>query len=134
MVTTSRRAPLLPSKVWIGSHEVKIHRVPDLDPKLDPLPDPEDTDPARLRGMSELSDPPIIYINEALNPTQMLEVVMHELCHVINWAAKIDDGAEEEAVAEAHGTGWTQLFLHNPRFHRWFDAQVVQIRKDQKNA
>jgi len=120
-----RAAPALPKRVWIGTSEVKISIVPHDDPQLDG---------GETRGTTICELPPKVHISDALDPGSMLEVVWHELTHVINWLAELGDESTEEQVADVHGRAWPALLIANPKLQRWFTHQINAIRKEQSNA
>lgn len=127
------RAPALPGKLWIGTFEVPLKVVP---PHADEL---KDENGVESNGMSVVHDEDLlgIWIASNLPPRKRLEIVIHEVIHIINFAYGIEDDDAgrpicEEDVAEKHGKAWTQLYLDNPRFVKWLTYVVDKIRKDQK--
>lgn len=127
-----KRNPPLPGKLWIGTFEVPLRVVP---PSHDALTD--DDDGTQSNGMSVTDEDTIgIWIASNLPTRKRLEIVLHEITHLIDWAYGIDDDdgktVTEEQVAEQHGKAWTQLYLDNPRFLKWLVFTVDKIRKDQK--
>lgn len=73
-----------------------------------------------------------IYLNNLLDTSRTLEVVLHEITHAINWVYDVDDGTEEENIAEKHGLGWSQFWLANPRFEAWLVHTLKSIRKERR--
>ena len=131
MATKKDRAVPLPNKLWIGTFEVPVKVVPAGDGAL------MDEDGKSSNGMSIVHDEDLcgIWIQTNLAPRKRLEIVLHETTHVINWVYDLDDDELpiiEEAIAEAHGKAWTQLYLDNPRFLKWLVYITDKIRRDQK--
>lgn len=111
----------LPTRIFIGTFVVHVSHVEDNDPRL------EDA-----RGISLLDGGKTeILINKTLVGPQLLEVVWHEVTHVINWINDLDDGMEEEKLTTVHGCAWPLLLVANPKFQRWLTWMVNSLRKDQ---
>jgi hypothetical protein len=121
--------PRLPKKVWIGTYEATLEVV---NPTHAELKNADDDDHAR--GMTDTGDQPRIFIADNLTMVQQLEVVIHELTHVINYAFSIDDGSTEEDVADAQGKGWSAALIANPKLSRWLTGMGTAIRKEQQSA
>lgn len=109
-----------PDRVWIGTAEYVIHVVPADHPKLDG----GETD-----GITEFA-PTEIHIAESLALPAFMETIWHELTHALNDVVGIEDGAEEEAIADRHGKAWSQFWINNPRFQRWWARACVAARRD----
>jgi hypothetical protein len=109
-----------PERVWIGTVEYAIHVVPKDHPKLDH---------GETHGITEF-DPTEIHISGDLSLTPFMETIWHELTHAIDDIAGIEDGAIEEDIADRHGKAWSQFWINNPRFQRWWTKACVQVRKD----
>lgn len=109
-----------PDKVWIGTVEFSIFPVEPLHPKLDG----GETD-----GITEYS-PPQIHLSNGLSLTAFMETLYHELTHAVDFVADIEDGVEEEEIADRHAKVWSQLWINNPRFQRWWAKACVTVRKD----
>jgi hypothetical protein len=125
-------AAKLPRKIWIGTYEVSVQSVPPNSPKLDPIEPGEET---RLRGMFDPDvEPPEIFVDQTLGGIQLLEIINHEITHAINYVYDIQDGAQEEDVAETHGRAWSMFYVANPRYQRWLVSLCNAIRKEQKDA
>lgn len=123
---TPKKPTPLPKRVWAGTREVHLLMVPDDDVRLE-----------GARGMSDLQDTPRIYINDTLTGANLLEVVWHELTHVINWLHDLDEEEKpiiEEKIAEIHGVAWTTMLIVNHRLHRWINETILSIRKDQRKG
>lgn len=110
-----------PAKVWIGTMEFPIHFVE---------PTHEQLDGGDNEGCC-LFDPPAIYISETLSLTKAMEIIWHEITHGLNYSVDIVDGVEEEDIARRHGVAWSQFWINNPRFARWWLAMSVAVRKAQ---
>jgi hypothetical protein len=128
-----RREPQPPAKLWIFVYEFPLHFVLPDSPELIVNGFPSngvcDTDEESLS----------IYIAASLDDRKMLEVVWHEVTHAINWAyelekklkhARLSTEKREEIVAQVHGEGFSQFFLDNPKFVRWYTHVVNRIRKE----
>jgi hypothetical protein len=109
-----------PDKVWIGTVEYAIHIVPRDDPKLDG----GETD-----GITEF-DPTQITISGSLSLTGFMETMWHELTHAINDTVGIEDGSLEEDIADRHGKAWSQFWINNPTFQRWWTKACTSVRGD----
>jgi hypothetical protein len=118
---------LPPAKVWVGEYEFDLSVVPRSHDELQP--DQDDEPGCKPHDGVTLYDETTILIANDLNPTGLLETIWHELTHAVNHAAGIEDGADEETIAGDHGKVWTQFWLVNPRFQRWWNAQCVALRK-----
>jgi hypothetical protein len=125
-VGTAPRVVTLPKKVEVGSYEFALHVVPASDTKLDGADG--------ICYFAEEDGGRAIFVAAGLGLRKMLDVVLHELTHAINWCHDIDDGADEEAIATKHGTAWSQLFLDNPKFQRWLVSILNRIRKERLDA
>ena len=83
-----------------------------------------------------------IWISEALEDRKLLEIIHHEVTHAINWVYDVDSalsskwppGRKEEAVAAIHGRAWSQFWLDNPKYVRWYTHVVNRIRKERHAA
>lgn len=109
-----------PDKVWIGTAEYAICVVPADHAKLDG----GETD-----GITEFS-PTVIHIANSLPLTAFMETIWHELTHAIDDAVGLEDGSLEEDIADHHGKAWTQFWINNPRFQRWWGKACIAVRKD----
>lgn len=125
----------LPRKLWIGTFEVPLKVVPHDDEALKD-DRPEIGDNTFSSGMSVVDDEDLcgIWIASNLTPRKRLEIVLHELIHVIDWVCGIsdDDLIIEEDIAEKQGKVWAQLCLENPRFVAWLAYVTERIREDQR--
>lgn len=73
-----------------------------------------------------------ITISAALDDRKTLEIVWHEITHAMNWVCGISSRTAEETIARKHGEAWSQFFLDNPKFVRWYTSLVSRIRKERK--
>jgi hypothetical protein len=124
-MATPSLTKLLPTRLWIGTYEFYLMSVPRTHPKLD-----GDADGITYTG----DDGNLICIASHLDARRMLEVVLHEVTHAINWVNDIEDGTDEEDVATKHGHAWSALLLDNPRFQRWLTVALNRIRKERTKA
>lgn len=125
MATTREVAP--PAKLWVTSYEFPFEFLHPEDPILEGDDGCMESDEDK-RG---------IYVSASLDARKMLEIVWHEVTHAINWACDIDeekDVIDEETIALQHGLSWSQFFLDNPKFVRWYVSVVNRIRKERKHA
>lgn len=115
----------LPKKLWVGNYEYDLQTVPRVHPDL-----------AGDNGVSLLDDENRrILIAKNLKLRHRLEVVLHEIIHVINDAANMDDPLpNEEEMTTKQGHGWTYFLLDNPLFEAWLWATLAEIRKSQKEV
>lgn len=126
----------LPSKLWVGSYEFALRVVPKGHAGL--KADEDDKEPAD--GMTKAGEEDgdnAIYIASNLDARRRLDVIWHEVTHVINWANDIDEDVkpiEEEEIATKHGAAWTQFLLDNPRFFSWLDYHLKRLRKARKDG
>lgn len=115
-----------PKTLYVGTFEFLLHFVPGSDPNLE-----------GANGITELEEGKHgIWIIETLPPRKMLEIVLHEITHAINWERDIKGAMRlnEEALARKHGEAWSAFWIDNPKFHRWHTALVNRIRKERKDA
>lgn len=121
--------PALPRKLWIGTYEFPLHLVSPDDQHLGL----GKTDPADEREGMTLTGEAVggfgIWIANNIAMRKQLEIMLHEVTHAINWVYDIDDGSDEESIATAHGTAWSQFWLDNPRFERWLVYTLARIRR-----
>lgn len=125
----------LPVKIWVGSYEFPIEVVTPDDPILE-----------KADGIAQFEESKRgIYISAALDDRKFFEIVWHEIEHAINWDREIDDKIEalvddgkgddiEEELTKTHGIAWTQFFLDNPKFQRWFTYTLNKLRKERTNV
>lgn len=124
--------PTLPRKVWVHSHEMRLVMVGPKNRVLVKQKADAYTDTEARR----------IWICKGLGSKRTLELVFHELTHVINFAndvePTIDKGLKtselEEYITIAHGRTWAQVFVDNPKFAMWVIHMSDQIRKEQTHA
>lgn len=109
-----------PDKVWIGTVEFSIRAVEANHEKLDG----GETD-----GITEYA-PPQIHVANSLSLSSFMETLYHELTHAVDFVSEIEDGIAEEEIADRHGKAWSQLWINNPRFLRWWSKACIQVRKD----
>lgn len=109
-----------PEKVWIGTVEYAICVVEGTHAKLDG----GETD-----GITEF-DPTAITVSRDLSLTGFMETMWHELTHAIDDTVGLEDGSLEEDIADRHGKAWSQFWINNPRFLRWWSKACVQVRRD----
>lgn len=115
---------LCPDKVWIGTVEYRIHPVSPNHAKLDG----GDSD-----GITEFS-PPVIHVSNGLSLTAFMETLWHELTHAVDFVSDIEDGVLEEDIADRHAKVWSQFWINNPRFQRWWTKACVAVRKDRQRG
>jgi hypothetical protein len=112
-----------PKKVWVGTFEFPVHFVEGTHEKLDK---------GELNGCALFDQPETaIYFCESLPAVKLLEIVWHEFTHAVNYVSDIEDGVEEETICEKHGKAWSQFWIQNPRFARWWLAACIAVRKEQ---
>lgn len=109
-----------PDKVWIGTVEYAIRVVEANHPKLDG---------GESDGITEFA-PPQIHLADSLSLSTFMETLYHELTHAVDFVTDIEDGTLEEEIADKHGKVWSQFWINNPRFQRWWSKACVQVRKD----
>lgn len=117
----------MPRKLWIGSYEFKVNLVASEHPSLCGEDGQMEADGRRC----------IIWLSEDMDTRRMLEIVLHEMTHAINWVHDIDDDEKtvmilEEDLATAHGKAWSQVYLDNPRFERWLTYTLARIRRERR--
>ena len=120
-------APTLPRKLWIGTYEFKLNFTESEHPGLCGEDGQMEADGRNC----------IIWLAEDMGPRRLLEIVLHEITHAINWVHDIDDDdgktvIKEEALAQKHGMAWSQFWLDNPRFERWFVFALARIRRERR--
>jgi hypothetical protein len=118
----------LPRRIWAGSYEFPLTLVPRDHARFT-------EEGGEADGITHF-DPPDrgIFVADDLPARGLLETVLHEITHAVNYAADIEDGALEEDVADGHGRVWTQLWLDNPRLQAWFTRTLNQLRRDMKEG
>lgn len=121
--------PLLKGSVWVGSFEFKVYPVQKPHPRFDgPEGIPDDD---ALEGLTHFEPLTEIYYDIDRPPRQVFDTILHELTHAVNHAFLPDSRLTEEKVATAHGKGWTQVFLDNPKLVRWIAKATKFIRDEQ---
>lgn len=118
-----------PAKVWVGTSEFAIEFVPPDNEHLRP----SEEDPNGNDGIA-LFDPNRILIANTLPLSKLADIVHHELTHALNWEEDIEDGEDEEVITQKHGRAWSQFFIINPRYGRWWLSLCVAIRKERHGA
>lgn len=118
-----------PRKVWIGTAEYTIEFVPPTHEDLRP-----DTDGSSGNDGSCDVDKGHIVIAETLPLSKLAEIAWHEIEHALNWEEDIEDGVDEETLTRKHGRAWSQFFINNPRFGRWWLSLCVAIRKERQSS
>lgn len=108
-----------PDRVWIGAEEYALLVVPS---------DHEKVDGGESDGYADRAAA-TIYIRDGLTPCGVLETVWHELTHAVDWAGGIEDGAIEEDIADRHAKIWSQFWINNPRFAKWWMDACEEVRK-----
>lgn len=119
--------PLLaqcPRKVWIGTTEFVINLVPRDHAKLDNGESDGCTD----------ANPPVIHVCSDLGTTLFMETVWHELTHAVDFVGGIEDSQTEEDIADRHGKIWSQFWINNPRFQRWWTKVCNAVRKEREDG
>ena len=130
MGATALKVVHLPKKVEVGTYEFPIQIIHAGDPRLG-----EDADGITFFGSpDELQVSRCILIAGRLGPKKTLEVVLHEVTHAINYVSNIDNGADEEEIAERHGAAWAQFWLDNPRLLRWLNYVVERIKQEREDG
>lgn len=119
----------LPRRVWVGNYEFRIRVVPRATDRLAPEKDGDQEND----GIT-IFEPTEIMVAADMAAPLLLEVVWHEITHAINWDNDVDDGADEETICDRHGKAWTAFWVANPRFARWWNGQVVAIRKERERG
>lgn len=121
--------PRLPGKIWVATHEFRLEVVPRSHESLQPAePGEPDSD-----GIT-VFDKQVIFLADDMSTPLELETIWHEITHVVNWVYEIEDGTDEERICDKHGKAWTQFWIANPRFARWWNTQCIALRKAQKEA
>lgn len=117
-----------PRKVWVQTYEFPLHFV---------LPD----DPVLIvrgracDGVTETGEEGRgIWIAANLDDRKTLEIVWHETTHAIDWVYDVDHRSSEERIARQHGIAWSQFFLDNPKFVRWYMSIVRRVTAERKAA
>lgn len=121
--------PPLPRRVWVGSYEFSMRLVDPTDKML------LDCKGVASSGMSTFDHDGEgygIWVSEMMALRTRLEIVMHEITHAINFAYDVKNRSAEETIAEKHGHAWSQFWLDNPRFERWFVYTLAAIRKERR--
>ncbi len=114
-----------PKKVWIGTFEFPVHFVEASHEILEK---------GDLNGCAVFDPDTAVYFCDALSPVKLLEIVWHELTHGVNYVGDIEDGIEEEVICERHGKLWSQFWINNPAFARWWLAACIAVRKEQSGT
>lgn len=109
-----------PKKVWIGTTEFEIFLVEKNHAKLDN---------GESDGITEFN-PPVIHLCQDLCLTLFMETLWHELTHAVNHVGDIEDSPLEEVIADQHGKVWSQFWINNPRFQRWWTKVCNAVRKE----
>lgn len=86
-------------------------------------------DHGESEGTTEF-DPPEIYVSDALRLSAFMETLYHEITHAVDFVCGIEDGAIEEDIADKHAKIWSQLWINNPRFQRWWAKACVAVRRE----
>lgn len=130
----------LPKKVWVGTQEFTLR----VEARSNPVLKAHEEGEPNSDGLTVFDESPhasvkdwkpwSIYLADDMSPPLFLETVWHELTHAINWAYDIEDGVEEEFIADKHGKAWSQFWIANPRFARWWQAQCIAIRKEREHG
>jgi len=133
------RQASLPRRVWVGSFEFSLTRVPRDHPRLRDDEDPDEI--SAVDGMTYFEPHDrAIFVADDLPPRNLLDTVLHELTHALNYAFDVKDGdddrllGDEEQLALRQGGGWSAVWVDNPRLQAWLVRTVNQIRKEQKAA
>lgn len=66
-----------------------------------------------------------IQVRAELTPQLMADTLMHELLHVMNFAAGGKRKLTEEQIARLYAGSLTQLMRDNPELMRWFQKAVA---------
>jgi len=78
-----------------------------------------------------------ILVCATLGTYRTIEVALHEITHAINWTCDIftlEDMAEEEAATTKQGAAWARVYVDNPKFCKWLNHAVQQVRKERASA
>jgi len=113
-----------PERVWIGTVEFALNLVPAEHEKLDG---------GESDGCSEWN-PPALYVCNSLRLSELLETMWHELTHAVDFVSDIEDGAIEEDIADKHAKVWSQFWINNPSFQRWWTQACVAIRRNRQSG
>jgi hypothetical protein len=115
----------LPRKIEVGTVEYPIRIVAATDKLLD-----------EANGIAYFGEedgvPRQILIAARLGPKQTLEIVLHEIIHVINHVNEIEDGEDEEIVTTKHGAAWAQFWIDNPKMLLWVNYVVARIVRERQ--
>lgn len=107
----------LPKRVFVGHYEFALKVVDPATPEL------EGSDGMTYTDRSE------IYIASGMSLRRLLNVVQHEVNHVINWSREIADGASEEEFTTKNSDGTTEMWIDNPGLITWQTKVSREIRK-----
>lgn len=119
-----------PEKLWIAQYEFPLHFV---------LPDDEAlvVNGFPSNGVTDIDEDNLaIHVSASLDARKTMEVVWHEITHAINWAYRLEErlgrarltaAKREEIVAQVHGEAWSQFYLDNPKFVRWYSYLAKTI-------
>ena len=119
------RAVPLARKVEVGTYQFVVRVVPQGDPRLDG---------AMGIMLANSNDDNVfaILVARGQSPKQLLDTVLHEVTHAINFACDIDDGVDEETIALKHGAAWAHFWIDNPSMLRWLNYTTSRILSERK--
>ena len=124
MATPSNRAGM-PTRIQVGNRTLRFRFV---SPKTRP-------EMHGYNGLTYLDEGEILIDRSLLHDKPLdsfVEVVVHEIFHVIHYVHGVDDDSKEEQFTDAQAKGWLAFLLHNPRFAQWLDGRLTAIRKARK--
>lgn len=116
----------MPRKVWIGNFEFRL-AFGEWDQL--PLKDAE----GEYDGDTDF-DTQLITLRSNMTLPIFLETTIHELTHAVDFAGDIEDGVLEEFIADKHGKLWSQFWVNNPRFQRWWTSACVALRRERQGG
>jgi predicted mannosyl-3-phosphoglycerate phosphatase (HAD superfamily) len=71
-----------------------------------------------------------IHLFVGMPASQALEVVQHEVSHVINDVFGVTDDSSEEQFTTQHSKGLIEIQLRNPRYVNWINKTLRRVRKE----
>jgi hypothetical protein len=115
----------LPKKVFVGAYVFKIVPCTTGDKLL------KSKGNAVNDGLTN-TETYTIALDRGMTLKRLMEVVLHECIHCLNWVRDVEDGSTEEHFTTQLAISMTDFWLDNPRLIQWINRAARQIKKERR--
>ena len=79
-------------------------------------------------GLCHTEHHSIDIVTERRNAGFILDTLLHEISHAIWWAMDLKDEDKEEEIVRRMSTGWSMVYVDNPRLLEYIEESVDEIK------